>query len=884
MSTNTGTGGGRTSRTGNASILNAHMNQDPFLDAAGNRTTTPAGSPAARRIPQAPAAGRHNISGNARPQQQQSTSAIRPQQQQSMSAIRPQQQQSTSAIRPQQQQSTSATRPKTIRPQGSTMSARPAGAPQQRQAPSSVPQQQPRSNGEPRGSGSGIQRQLPNMGLQVPARNLAGHSGNSNSLYGQLERFVAPTSVLSATKRKPVPPSDEDPDDYMQGKYVPTSFKRVRPNPRDDAAEDIDAEQFNSIQTSSIYVNAVNIHRPMLSLSAVTGSNLPRATFISHITGETLQQGAAQSAPRITYPSQNSQGGMGTPGAGEASAGPSGKQITHTVPLGPPIRHSPGSGGRAGGGHGSGPGGGSGSGGGGGRGSGGGPGGGSGGGGGGGPGGPGGGSGGGGRGGPGGDGPGGGGGGGAAEAGAAEAEAEAAEAEAEADVAVTTTMTTTTTIISSANHDADDEDEEGQTGREARSRNKGKGRVPSSPPRRANSSRDPQFSTFATQSQVSHMSRDLHELNSNMARLVTLVDQQTQFFSTLQNRGLFNASTRGSSGGGGGAAPQRDEDDRMDIDDPLFAPIPPRPRRGRTQEPKRKGLPTARDADDVNLANQIREVTRDLMHRKSAKDPLKLSMLPPDQSVVDYDPHTGPCCSTVNFLPDLSSLPTSLWNQSIVEIFTEHFMEKYPSASQSRVGELFTGHLKYLCTKWQVSNKLDEKTLRSKAQLLRRAERQRNLYYRRLSVAHAYAPLRRHIPMLEALGVHGMSTDESDHRNGVAQYAVSKKKWRSPSVTGWLRVFDSLYRRIRSNQIQDNTPGSHPHLRFYSDVKESSRAPVRCLPRNAYNLEWLGELDDYDKKQLGVKDDVRYEFTHNRTMMQMAAEYDGKHNPLGLYF
>lgn len=122
--------------------------------------------------------------------------------------------------------------------------------------------------------------------------------------------------------------------------------------------------------------------------------------------------------------------------------------------------------------------------------------------------------------------------------------------------------------------------------------------------------------------------------------------------------------------------------------------------------------------------------------------------------------------------------------------------------------------------------------------------------------------------MLEALGVHGMSTDESDHRNGVAQYAVSKKKWRSASVTGWLRIFDSLYRRIRSNQIQDNTPGSHPHLRFYSDVKVSGRAPIRCLPRNAYNPTWLGELDEYDKKQLGVKEDVRYEFTHNQTMMK----------------
>lgn len=168
--------------------------------------------------------------------------------------------------------------------------------------------------------------------------------------------------------------------------------------------------------------------------------------------------------------------------------------------------------------------------------------------------------------------------------------------------------------------EADDEDEGGDGDREASRRRKGKDRVPLSPPRRSNPPRDPQFSvstraqvsltlhnlfsqTFATQSQVSHMSRDLHELNSNMSRLVTLVDQQTQFFSTLQNRGFFSASPRGPSSGG--AAPQRDGGEPMDVDDPLFAPIPSRPRRGRTHEPKRKGLPTARDADDVALAVRV---------------------------------------------------------------------------------------------------------------------------------------------------------------------------------------------------------------------------------------------------------------------------------------
>lgn len=40
----------------------------------------------------------------------------------------------------------------------------------------------------------------------------------------------------------------------------------------------------------------------------------------------------------------------------------------------------------------------------------------------------------------------------------------------------------------------------------------------------------------------------------------------------------------------------------MDVDGPLFVPIPRRPRRGRAQEAKPKGLPTQRDEQDVLLA------------------------------------------------------------------------------------------------------------------------------------------------------------------------------------------------------------------------------------------------------------------------------------------
>ncbi|EIW56585.1 uncharacterized protein TRAVEDRAFT_84790, partial [Trametes versicolor FP-101664 SS1] len=198
-----------------------------------------------------------------------------------------------------------------------------------------------------------------------------------------------------------------------------------------------------------------------------------------------------------------------------------------------------------------------------------------------------------------------------------------------------------------------------------------------------------------------------------------------------------------------------------------------------------------------------------------------------------YDPHDGPCCTVQTFLPDLNSPPHSSWNTSVIEVFVEHFMQLHPRAPQDRVEELFSGHLKYLCTRWQ-NTTMDPKKVKSRQSLLNRAERQRNLYYRRLQVAHAYAPLRRHIPMLMALGPKGMSSDESDHKKGFAQYGVFKKEWRNPLITAWLRVFDSLYRRLRLNDVDKNSPGSQPHSRFYSVKTSKRRPPVKGLPKNAY--------------------------------------------------
>lgn len=121
--------------------------------------------------------------------------------------------------------------------------------------------------------------------------------------------------------------------------------------------------------------------------------------------------------------------------------------------------------------------------------------------------------------------------------------------------------------------------------------------------------------------------------------------------------------------------------------------------------------------------------------------------------------------------------------------------------------------------------------------------------------------------MLMALGPKGMSSDESDHKKGFAQYGVFKKEWRNPLITAWLRVFDSLYRRLRLNDVDKNSPGSQPHSRFYSVKTSKRRPPVKGLPKNAYCPTWLAALHPYDRKQLRVQE-VDYDFSHDQTMLR----------------
>src|ERR1700722_10465356 len=102
--------------------------------------------------------------------------------------------------------------------------------------------------------------------------------------------------------------------------------------------------------------------------------------------------------------------------------------------------------------------------------------------------------------------------------------------------------------------------------------------------------------------------------------------------------------------------------------------------------------------------------------------------------------------------------------------------------------------------------------------------------------------------MLTYLGLDGMSSDESDHENGLPQYRILIKPWRHPALTPWLHVFDALHHQSRFRPVDRTTRGAQPHLRVVSSKQDGNHAAVSQLPVNAYNPTWLANLPEYHSK------------------------------------
>lgn len=260
---------------------------------------------------------------------------------------------------------------------------------------------------------------------------------------------------------------------------------------------------------------------------------------------------------------------------------------------------------------------------------------------------------------------------------------------------------------------------------------------------------------------------------------------------------------------------------------------------------------------------------------RQRRDPIDITKIPRPAEIRAYLPEEGDAVTVDNFRPDFSNPPNSGWNQSVANVFAGDFQASHPAwkVTHDRVAKACRTYIKSLSRRYRTQ------IAAAKAQqekLARRDQRKRlvcsdfvslespfsikpKCLHRRIEAAQLYAP--HHALMLEYLGVNGMSSDETDPEQGPdKQYNVLVKPWLSASVVTFKRSFDALQRRHRKLGAADNSfQGSRPHLRNITDKTDTTRPPVKRLPANAYNAEWLSKQSNAFKEELDMK--ANYNFT-----------------------
>ncbi len=239
--------------------------------------------------------------------------------------------------------------------------------------------------------------------------------------------------------------------------------------------------------------------------------------------------------------------------------------------------------------------------------------------------------------------------------------------------------------------------------------------------------------------------------------------------------------------------------------------------------------------------------------------------------------------TTAGFMIDIAGDPKSPWNVSAGRTFTDYFIEKTrrdDTPEMRRAVEMaFDTRIRSLKSRWKrdmlpQAAKVAERSKHSRRQRKYQVRfRISNpgmclpvlqLFQRRREITKLYDPLKKHLGVLDALGVDGMSSDESssDPHTGQTTYTVVKPGWRHPDLHHWLKVFGELHHRNRANGCILDKRGTFTHIRVGSQkIRQTSRAPPD-LPLNAYDPRWLESRENlYVKHELRpIKDP--YIFNH----------------------
>jgi len=138
------------------------------------------------------------------------------------------------------------------------------------------------------------------------------------------------------------------------------------------------------------------------------------------------------------------------------------------------------------------------------------------------------------------------------------------------------------------------------------------------------------------------------------------------------------------------------------------------------------------------------------------------------------------------------------------------------------------------------------------------------LFQRRRETTKLYGPLRKHMDILDALGVDGMSSDELsfDPHTSQRTYTIVKPSWRHHDLDNWLKVFDQLHHRNHVLSWSLDKRGTFTHLRAGSQkICQTVHAPS-YLPINAYDPKWLESRESLYLRHVLCPKEQLYGFDH----------------------
>ncbi|KAH9913376.1 uncharacterized protein B0H18DRAFT_402892 [Fomitopsis serialis] len=262
-----------------------------------------------------------------------------------------------------------------------------------------------------------------------------------------------------------------------------------------------------------------------------------------------------------------------------------------------------------------------------------------------------------------------------------------------------------------------------------------------------------------------------------------------------------------------------------------------------------------------------------LMARQNKKSPFV--NIPSAEQIAAFDPTSGrECCTAERFSYDIHARPSSAWNLSAARVFTVDFRARYPrfEKSEEQVIEAWMRHTETLRRQLK-GQAMSEQETQYEQKLHRRQERKRQLFTRRRNIAVSLlAPM--DTELIDALGVHGMSTDESDHAVGRGEptYFIRSKAWRSPELQVWLRTLDSLHLWTRYRGGFQASQGGWPHYRVASQ-QVTTRPAVINLPTNCYAPSLLQGCDPFKMKWLSPLPD-KINLKHADHIIETAKLYD----------